>query len=51
MADSQCVLVLSPLCGCLTRYCSLFKRLGMEFVVLSLWGTLSDERPGLSLGL
>jgi hypothetical protein len=26
----------------------LFKCLGLEFVVLSLWGALSDERPGLS---
>jgi hypothetical protein len=32
----------------LTRYCFLFKCLGLEFVVFSLWGTLSDERPGLS---
>jgi hypothetical protein len=35
-------------CGRLTRYCFLFKSLGLEFVVLSLWGALSDERPGLS---
>jgi hypothetical protein len=52
MADSQSVsqyvLVSSPLCGCLTRYCFLFKCLGLEFVVLSLWGALSDERLGLS---
>jgi hypothetical protein len=41
-------LVSSPLCGRLTRYCFLFKSLGLEFVVLSLWGALSDERPGLS---
>jgi hypothetical protein len=27
---------------------SFFKRLHLEFVVLSLWGALSDERPGLS---
>jgi hypothetical protein len=51
-ADSQSVsqyaLVPSPLCGRLTRYCFLFKGLGLEFVVLSPWGTLSDERPGLS---
>jgi hypothetical protein len=26
----------------------LFKSLGLEFVVLSVWGALSDERPGLS---
>jgi hypothetical protein len=32
----------------LTRYCFLFKSLGLEFVVLSLLGALSDERPGLS---
>jgi hypothetical protein len=44
---SQYVLVSSPLCGRLTRYCFLFKSLGKEFVVLSLWGALSDERPGL----
>jgi hypothetical protein len=36
-ADSQPAS--SPLRGRLTRYCFL------EFVVLSLWGTLSDERP------
>jgi dolichyl-phosphate-mannose--protein O-mannosyl transferase len=51
MADSQSVsqyvLVSSLLCGCLTKYCFLFKSLGLEFV-LSLWGALSDERPGLS---
>jgi hypothetical protein len=47
-ADSQYVLVSIPLCGRLTRYCFLFKSLGLEFVVLSLWGALSDERPGLS---
>jgi hypothetical protein len=40
-------LVSSPLCGCLTRYCFLFKSFGLEFVVLSLWGALSDERLGL----
>jgi hypothetical protein len=40
----QYVLVSSPLCGRLTRYCFLFKSLGMEFVLLSLWGALSDER-------
>jgi hypothetical protein len=45
---SQYVLVSSPLRGCLTRYCFLFKSLGLEFVVLSLWGALSDERPCLS---
>jgi hypothetical protein len=44
----QYVLVSSPLCGRLTRYCFLFKSLGLEFVVLPLWGALSDERPGLS---
>jgi hypothetical protein len=42
------VLVSSPFCGRLTRYCFLFKSLGLEFVVLSLWGALSDERLGLS---
>jgi hypothetical protein len=42
-------LMSSPLCGRLTRYCFLFKCLGLEFVVLSLWCTLSDERPRLSL--
>jgi hypothetical protein len=47
-ADSQYVLVSSPLCGCLTSYCFLFKGLGLEFVVLSLSGALSDERPALS---
>jgi hypothetical protein len=46
---SQSVLVSSPLCGRLTRYYFLFKSLGLEFVVLALWGALSDERPGLSL--
>jgi hypothetical protein len=40
---SQYVLVSSQLCGRLTRYC-----LGLEFVFLSLWGALSDERSGLS---
>jgi hypothetical protein len=35
---SQYVLVSSPLRGHLTRYCFLFKSLGLEFVVLSLWG-------------
>jgi hypothetical protein len=44
---SQYVLASSPLCGRLTRHCFLFKRLGLEFIVLSLWGSLSDERPGL----
>jgi hypothetical protein len=47
MADSQYALVSSPLCGRLTRYCFLFKSLGLEFVVLPLWSALSDERPGL----
>jgi hypothetical protein len=47
-AVSQYVLVSSPPCGRLTRYCFLFESLGLEFVVLSLWGALSDERPGLS---
>jgi hypothetical protein len=47
-ADSQSVLVSSPLCGRLTRYCFLFKSLGLEFVVLPLWGALSDERPSLT---
>jgi hypothetical protein len=45
---SQYVLVSSPLCGRLTKYCFLFKRLGLQFVVLFLWSALSDERPGLS---
>jgi hypothetical protein len=40
---SQYVLVSSPLCGRLTRYCFLFKSMGLEFVVLSLWDALSDE--------
>jgi hypothetical protein len=43
----QYVLSSSQLCGRLTTYFFLFKCLGMEFV-LSLWGALSDERPGLS---
>jgi hypothetical protein len=47
-SQSQYVLVSSPLCGRLTRYCFIFKSLGLEFVVQSLWGVLSDERPGLS---
>jgi hypothetical protein len=38
-SQSQYVLVSSPLCGRLTRYCFLFKYLGLKFVVLS---------PGLS---
>jgi hypothetical protein len=42
LSVSQYVLVSSPLCGRLTRYCFLFKSLGLEFV-LSLWGALSDE--------
>jgi hypothetical protein len=46
---SQYILVSSPLCGRLNKYCFPFKSLGLEFVVLSLWGALSDERPGLSL--
>jgi hypothetical protein len=48
MADSQYLLVSSTLRWRLTRYCFLFRSLGLEFVVLSLWGALSDERPGLS---
>jgi hypothetical protein len=52
MADSQSVsqyvLVSSQLYGRLTRYCFLFKSLGPEFVVLSVWGALSDGRPSLS---
>jgi hypothetical protein len=36
--------VSNPFCRRLTRYCFLFKSLGLEFVVLSLWGALSDER-------
>jgi hypothetical protein len=47
LTASQYVLVSSPVCGHLTRYCFLFKCLGLEFVS-SLWGALSDERPGLS---
>jgi hypothetical protein len=46
--SSQYVSVSSPLCGRLTRYCFLFKGLGLEFV-LCLWGALSDKRPGLAL--
>jgi hypothetical protein len=46
-AYSQYVLGSSPLSGHLTRYCFLFKSLGLEFVVLSLWGALSDGRLGL----
>jgi hypothetical protein len=46
---SKLVLASSPLCGRLTRYCFLFNNLGLEFVVLSLWGALFDERTGLSL--
>jgi hypothetical protein len=45
---SQYVLVPSPLCGRLTRYCFLFKCLSLKFVDLSLWGALSDEKPGVS---
>jgi hypothetical protein len=45
---SQSVSQSSPLCGRLTRYYFLFKSSGLEFVVLSLWSALSDERPGLS---
>jgi hypothetical protein len=45
---SQYVLASTPLCGRLTRYCFLFKSLGLGFVVLSLWGALSDERLRLS---
>jgi hypothetical protein len=45
---SQYVLVSSPLCGRLTRYCFLFKCLGLKFFVVSLWDALSAERPGLS---
>jgi hypothetical protein len=41
-------LVSSPFCGHLTRYCFLFKNLGLKFVVLFLWGALSGERPCLS---
>jgi hypothetical protein len=41
---SQYVLVSSPLCGRLTRYCFLFKSMGLKCVVLSLWGALSDQR-------
>jgi hypothetical protein len=42
-AVSQYVLVSTLLCGHLTRYCFLFKCLGLKCVVLSLWGALSDE--------
>jgi hypothetical protein len=45
---SQYVLASSPLFGRLTRYCFLFKSFSLEFVVLPLWGALSDDRPGLS---
>jgi hypothetical protein len=45
---SQYVLASSPPCGRLTRFCFLSKSLGLKFVVLSLWGALFDERPGLS---
>jgi hypothetical protein len=49
MADSQSVcLGVEPYCGRLTRYCFLFKSVGLEFVVLSLRGALFDERLGLS---
>jgi hypothetical protein len=52
-ADSQSVsqsvcLGVEPTLWTSTRYCFLFKCLGLKFVVLSLWGALSDERPGLS---
>jgi hypothetical protein len=45
---SQYVLVSSPVCGRLIRYCFSLKCLGLEFVVLFPCGALSDERPGLS---
>jgi hypothetical protein len=41
--DSQSVLVSSPLFGRLTRYWYLSKSLGLEFVVLSLWGARSED--------
>jgi hypothetical protein len=47
MLVGQYVSVSSPLYGRLTRYSFLFKSLRLEFVVLSLWGALSDERPGM----
>jgi hypothetical protein len=47
VSQSVCLDV-EPTCGRLTRYCFLFKSLGLEFVVPSLWGALSDERRGLS---
>jgi hypothetical protein len=50
-ADGQYVLVSSPLCGRLTRYCFLFKCLGLEFVVLSIRGALSDVRVRVTLWL
>jgi hypothetical protein len=43
---SQYVLVSSLLCGHFTRYCFLFDSLGLEFVVLSLWGALSGGGEG-----
>jgi hypothetical protein len=50
-ADSQSVgqyvLVSCLRCGRLTRYCFLFKSFDLEFVVLFLWGALSDERSSL----
>jgi hypothetical protein len=45
---SQYALASSPFCGRLIRYYFLFKCLGLEFVVLLLWGALFEERPGLS---
>jgi hypothetical protein len=48
VSQSVCLGVV-PTFGRLTRYCFLFKTLGLKFVVMSLWGALSDERPGLSV--
>jgi hypothetical protein len=47
-AVSQYVLASSQFCARFTNYCFLFKSLGLESVVLSLWGVLSDDRPSLS---
>jgi hypothetical protein len=41
------VLVSSPLCGRLSIYCFLSKCLCLKYVILALWGALSDEKPGL----
>jgi hypothetical protein len=46
---SQYVLVLSTLVGLATRYYFLSECCCLKFVVLYLWGALSDERTGLSM--